>query len=691
MDHYALDARDWDWGLQVDTFQVLGDSADLYVRYGSPPTRSEYDFSSVSVGTSTESVTVNAQTSPPVESGTWHIGVWRPDGTSYNILYSRDSGSSVHDGMGATVYEAGPAGDPGVAFRVWAPNASDVHLTGDFNAWSGSSAPMTSEAGGNWSLDVRGLAHGAPYQFVITNGSSSAWKNDPRARELSSSIGHSIVQDPELVHGGGPSFSMPGWDDLVIYELHVGTFNDLAGGTPGNFASAGAMMTYLADLGINAIELMPVCEFAGDYSWGYNYGHPFSVEKIYGGRAGLASFVNTAHEHGIAVLLDVLYNHWGPSDMDLWRFDGWGSDPWGGIYFYNDDRAQTPWGDTRPDYGRGEVRSYIRDNALMWLKECGLDGLRWDSTSTIRRDPSTGWDNADGWSLMQWCNDEVNAESPWKIQIAEDMYNAPNDWITKDTGAGGAGFDAQWDSLFIHPVREAVETPSDFDRDMYAVRDAIQFSYNGDAFERVIYTESHDEVANGRSRVPETIWPGNASSWFSKKRSTLAAALVMTSPGIPMIFQGQELLEDGWFEDTDPVDWSKLTTYAGIHDLYRDLIRLRRNGSNHTRGLRGQNTNVFHVNNSAKVIAFHRWDQGGAGDDVVVLANFSNTAFDNYTIGLPAGGTWRVRFNSDWSGYDGSFGNHPAWDFTAQQGAYDGLPFNGTLSLGPYTAVILSQ
>lgn len=158
-----------------------------------------------------------------------------------------------------------------------------------------------------------------------------------------------------------------------------------------------------------------------------------------------------------------------------------------------------------------------------------------------------------------------------------------------------------------------------------------------------------------------------------------------------MIFQGQEFLEDGWFDDTDPVDWSKLTTYAGIHDLYRDLIRLRRNWSNHTRGLRGQNTNVFHVNNSAKVIAFHRWDQGGAGDDVVVLANFSNTAFNNYTIGLPAGGTWRVRFNSDWAGYDGAFGNHPAWDCVAQQGAYDGLPYNGTLSLGPYTAVIISQ
>jgi 1,4-alpha-glucan branching enzyme len=691
MDHYSLEARDWDWVLQIDTTQVSGGMADLYVRLGAPPTRTEYDFASLSPGTSTESITINAGTTPPVESGTWHIGIWRPDGTNYNILYSREPGPSVHAGMGATVYDEGPAGGAGTAFRVWAPNASAVKLTGSFNAWSGWSSPMVADSVGNWSLDVRGIGHGAPYQFVITGGGNTNWKNDPRARELSNSVGHSIVQDAELMHASGDGFAMPAWNEIVLYELHVGTFNDLAGGAPGNFASAGAMLPYLADLGVNAVELMPVCEFAGDYSWGYNYAHPFSVEEAYGGRQGLADFVEEAHANGIAVLLDVLYNHWGPSDLDLWRFDGWAVGPWGGIYFYNDDRAQTEWGDTRPDFGRTEVRTYIRDNVLMWLEECRLDGLRWDSTSTIRRDPATGFDNGDGWSLMQWCNDEVNTRQPGTIQIAEDMFNAPNDWITKSTGAGGAGFDAQWDALFVHPIRAAVVTPSDFDRDMYAVRDAIAHSYNGDAFQRVIYTESHDEVANGRSRVPEEIWPGNASSWYSKKRSTLAAAVMLTSPGIPMLFEGQEILEDGWFQDDDPIDWSKLVTFAGIHDMYRDLIRLRRNWWNHTAGLRGQNTNVFHVNNSAKVVAYHRWDQGGAGDDVIVVANFSNTAFNNYTIGLPQAGTWRVRFNSDWVGYDSAFGNHPAWDFTGYQGSYDGMPCNGTLTIGPYTVLVLSQ
>ena len=158
-----------------------------------------------------------------------------------------------------------------------------------------------------------------------------------------------------------------------------------------------------------------------------------------------------------------------------------------------------------------------------------------------------------------------------------------------------------------------------------------------------------------------------------------------------MIFQGQEFLEDGWFTDTDPLDWLKLNSFQGIHDLYRDLIHLRRNINGVSAGLRGNERNVFHTNNTDKVIAFHRWSQGGAGDDVIVVANFSNTPWSSYTIGFPRDGVWKVRFNSDWQGYDPSFGDYPSHDVTALSGGWDGLPFHGSISIGPYTAVILSQ
>jgi 1,4-alpha-glucan branching enzyme len=140
-----------------------------------------------------------------------------------------------------------------------------------------------------------------------------------------------------------------------------------------------------------------------------------------------------------------------------------------------------------------------------------------------------------------------------------------------------------------------------------------------------------------------------------------------------------------------PLDWSKADRFAGIRALYRDLIRLRRNWFDNTNGLRGHEINVHHVNDADKVIAYHRWEAGGPGDDVVVVANFANRGYDAYRIGLPRGGTWRVRFNSDWNGYSPVFSNHPSFDLDADGQGADGMGFSGAVGLGPYTAVILSQ
>jgi 1,4-alpha-glucan branching enzyme len=158
-----------------------------------------------------------------------------------------------------------------------------------------------------------------------------------------------------------------------------------------------------------------------------------------------------------------------------------------------------------------------------------------------------------------------------------------------------------------------------------------------------------------------------------------------------MIFQGQEFLEDEYFRDDDPLDWGKVVTHAGILQLYTDLIRLRRNWFNHTRGLRGRHVRVHHLNRGDRVIGFHRWDQGGPGDDVIVLANFANRGYAEYRIGLPRTGQWRVRFNSDWSGYSGDFSDWDSFDAEAQPGEFDGMPFHGAVGLGPYSAVMLSQ
>ncbi len=582
----------------------------------------------------------------------------------------------------------------GVAFRVWAPFASEAFVAGTFNEWSPTANPFASEGNGYWSVEVPGAKIGDEYQFVIRNGDQPLlWRKNPYASQVVNSSGKAVIHDPNF-DWTGDSFVMPPWNELVIYEMHVGTFNNALQNGPGTFDQIIPKLPYLHDLGINAIEIMPVAEFAMDTSWGYNPSQPFSVETALGGPQGLYRFVKAAHEHGIAVIIDVVYNHCGPGDLDLWRFDGWSdADHDGGIYFYDNWRAATPWGATRPDYGRAEVRQYFRDNALFWLNKYRLDGLRFDSVVNIRNrngnnnDPAN--DLPEGWSLLQWINDEIRATQPWKITIAEDLQNNPA--ITADTSSGGAGFGAQWDAGFVHPVREAIIRMGDAGRDMFAVRDALCHSYNDDMAQRVIYTESHDEVANGRSRTPEEIWPGNAGSWFSRKRSTLGAALVFTAPGIPMIFQGQEFLEDRYFQDTDPLDWGKLHHFGGIHLLYRDLIRLRRNWFDQTRGLRGHHINVHCVNNTDKLIAFHRWENGGPGDDVIVVANFADRSYDSYAIGMPQAGMWRVRFNSDWQGYSPDFGSHPGYDTLAVSGPLDNLPFQANIGIGPYSVLILSK
>lgn len=587
--------------------------------------------------------------------------------------------------MGATPHAGG------VAFGVWAPHAERVSVVGSFNDWDGDRHPMQAEENGAWYADVADAHIGDQYRFRLTTAQDTFNRIDPYAREVTNSVGNAIVHDPTF-DWEGDDFRLAPWNELAIYELHVGTFNDEDedDNLPGKFDSVSARLGHLKKLGVNVIQVMPVAQFAGDRSWGYNPSHIFSVETVYGGPLAFKRFVKRAHTHGIAVILDVVYNHLGPSDLDLWQFDGWSENNLGGIYFYNDSRARTPWGDTRPDYGRGEVRQFILDNVFMWLEEYHVDGLRFDSTHFIRTvNGSRDQDLPDGWSLLQWINSQIAQKYPGRITIAEDFLN--DEWLTKDVGAGGAGFASQWDSLFVHPIRQAVITPEDGQRSLIAIRDALSERYNDDAFDRVIYSESHDEVANGKARVPQEVNPDDPKGWYARKRSTLAAAMVFTAPGIPMLFQGQEFLEGDWFRDTVPLDWDQRDEFHGIVRLYRDLIRLRLNREGFTRGLCGQFTQVYHLNDDRKVLAFHRWDMGGPADDVVVVASFLHEAQVGYVIGFPAAGTWKLRFNSDWQGYSDDFEGHPSTDSFAEPGEQDGLPFHAAVSIGPYSVLIFSQ
>jgi len=594
--------------------------------------------------------------------------------------------TGVASGMGAIRLEKG------VGFRVWAPNAEAVSVVGTFNEWKDGRHPLEREENGIWAGAVPEAKPGDEYRYFLKKGKETLQRVDPWARKVTNSNGNGIVWWPDE-HAVGPRFKLSSYNELVIYELHTGSFNAVKGKGPGTFATVIEKLPYLRDLGVNAIEVMPIAEFAGDFSWGYNPAHPFAVEGAYGGPEGFLALVQAAHAHGIGVILDVVYNHFGPGDLSLWQFDGWNENNLGGIYFYNDWKAKTPWADTRPDYGRGEVRTYIRDNALMWLRDFGVDGLRFDMSIYIRTvngvhgDP--GNELADGWSLLQWINDDIAKEFPGALTIAEDLHNS--EWLIKGIGAGGAGFGSQWDAAFVHPVRSTMIVSEDAQRSLDAVIGALKHGYGDDAFKRVIYSESHDEVANGKARLPTEIAADESDGFYAKKRSTLGAALTLTAPGMPMLFQGQEFLEDQWFRDEVPVDWAKNERFAGINALYRDLIALRRNLRGNTKGLCGQHIETFHVNRDKKLLGFRRWMEGGAGDDVVVLMNLSSEPANDVTVGVPTGGWWRVRLNSDGKAYSEDFSDHPAVDVEALAEPADGMTHRIVTGVGAYSVVIFSQ
>ena len=234
--------------------------------------------------------------------------------------------ASLRPCMGATAF-ADSMGS-GVTFRVWAPFADAVFVAGDFNGWSESANPLYAEGNGYWSVDVSTAAVGSQYKFVLIGADTATrlWRIDPYARSITRAGGilNCLVASSDEPYST-PGYSTPAWDQLVIYEMHIRTFlhsSDGIDGT-GTFTSAISKLDYLRDIGINAIELLPIGEFIGNVSAGYNPAYIFAIEHEYGGPDGFRQFVNAAHQRGIAVIIDVVYNHLGVPAGDMWTFDGW--------------------------------------------------------------------------------------------------------------------------------------------------------------------------------------------------------------------------------------------------------------------------------------------------------------------------------------------------------------------------------
>lgn len=576
--------------------------------------------------------------------------------------------------------------DKGVDFAVWAPSAKKVILL----LWMGfdwKEVPMQPDKHGNWYVDDVDVKPGQSYKYrIITQDDRVLEKNDPYARQLTDSEnGFSVVVVRDFEWESAGHFQNVPIEQALIYELHVGTFNRPDASTRGTFETVIQKLDYLKELGVNYIELMPVTSMATHYGWGYAPNYIFSVEDNYGGRHGLLDLVKNCHEKGIGVMLDVVYNHF--YGADLWQYDGWSEDNRGGIYFYNDERGDTPWGG-RPDYGRPEVRQFILDNIKMWLTEFKIDGLRLDSTLYMR---NTAGQNADpkhdipeAWSLMQEINSLARKINPQALLVAED--NSTTDAIVDPVELGGAGFDAQWELGFPHVIRDALGITSNSSQSrLDGIAWGISHAYTPRVFDRVVFSDSHDTAANGGARLNEEASPGNAENAPARQCTIIASALALTSPGIPMLLQGQEFMQEGSFNDWQMLEWSKTDQFSGIVTAHKHLIDLRMNRYGNTAGLLGKNTEIIHRNNDNNIIAYRRWDKGGPRDETIVVVNLGKDYFEKYDIHVPTAGEWRVRFNSSWNGYSKDF--HEVSFDVAKTTRANKL----TIKMPPFGVLILSQ
>ncbi len=567
---------------------------------------------------------------------------------------------SSRGGMGAVPYA--DANGTGVTFRTWAPNASTVSVRGGFNGW-GTTAMAADPSGGTWSVDVPRARAGDQYKFDV-NGSQ---RKDPRGKRVVNSAGNSIVYDPNAFDWSGHSFGGIWRNDLVIYQMHVGTYN-AESWLPSTFDQALEKLYYIKSMGFSAVKLMPVNEFPGDRSWGYNPSDPYAIESAFGGPDALKRFVKTCHENGIAVLIDVVHNHYGPSDLEMWQYDGWSQNGLGGIYFYNDWKAHTDWGSTRPDFGRAEVRDYIQGQIRMFLEEYRVDGFRWDSVYNIRN-ASGSW-NQIGSDMLANINQMMINEFPNAFRIAEDH--------AFDTDIG---FEAQWDHGFLNDIRWLATAQSDSDRNM----DTLAHYLSNGGFNWVRYAESHDSCGdlNNKHRLPRDIDSGDPQGYWAKKRALLAHTIALISPGIPMIFAGSEMHEDWTFSNNTALRWSLTNQNAGIVRAFADLIHLRRNFHGVSGALKEPGgIQVRHVNHGAKVVGVSR------NNELMIVVNASATAWGTYDMAFPSAGTWYCLYNSDSTAYDAGFGGiGPAVGGTV---VADGSA-DATLALGAYSMQIYAQ
>ncbi|MEO1534134.1 MAG: alpha-amylase family glycosyl hydrolase [Planctomycetota bacterium] len=537
--------------------------------------------------------------------------------------------------------------DGGTVFKVWSPASSTCAVRGEFNGWS--TADALSKVGDHFVGFVPGATGQQMYKYFFDN---AHWHSDPRAARLNPQDNYNaFIVDPDLYEWQTEGFSPAPLEELVIYQLHVGTFagrNDPFGGAPNpsGYIDIAERVQHLADLGVNAVMLNPIHEFPGDFSGGYMSITPFAIESKLGSPFTFKAMVDALHEAGIAVLLDIVPNHASISDNILWDFGG-------SQQYFDTPPVDTPWG-SQCDLDSPGVFDMYLDSWETMLTEYRLDGFRMDAVMYMTDSNLTAQWGA-GQELVRALHDRMANRHADKHSIAEIYIDNP--WVTNPTSSG-LGFDAQYHNEFKEAVRAGVFGGAFGSVNMQRIANVLDGQGFGVSGESVFnYFELHDDAwpLNGHERAVtqiDTTFPNDDE--FARGRTIVGNALTLLSRGVPAILQGTEWLEnDGW--EANKIDWAHKTQYAGVVQFYTDLIGLR---TTEPALFANSPLSAYHVNEALDVMAFERFKFDGGS--FVAVVNMSNTDRNGYRIGIPREGDWAVIMNSSDTIYDGPGGGTPA-------------------------------
>jgi 1,4-alpha-glucan branching enzyme len=591
----------------------------------------------------------------------------------------------------------------GVRFVVWAPNARNVSVVGDFNGWDGRQHPMRLHpSGGLWELFIPGIEKGARYKYEIKGpaGELLPLKADPVAFAAESppataSVVHGLAaiewhdQDWMSARVSGNIRKKP----ISIYECHLGSWARVVedGYRSLSYRELGdRLVSYVRDLGFTHIELLPITEFPFDGSWGYQPVSLFAPTSRFGGPKDFAYFVDAAHRAGIGVILDWVPAHFPNDAHGLGLFDGTH------LYEHADPRQgfHQDWGTYIYNYGREEVAAFLISNARFWLEQYHLDGLRVDAVaSMLYLDYSRksgewvpnrfgGNENLDAIDFLRHMNEAAYQAAPGIVTIAEESTAWPG--VSQPTYAGGLGFGFKWNMGWMHDTLNFMSNDPIHRR--YHHHD-MTFGLLYAFSENFILPLSHDEVVHGKGALLSKM-PGDTWQRFANLRAYFG--FMWGHPGKKLIFMGDELAQPREWNHDLSLDWHLLgdSNHRGVQALVRDLNAFYRDTpALYERDCEASGFRwIVGDDQDNSVFAFARFGDT-EGSLVIVVANFTPVPREAYRIGVPQQGYYREAVNTDAALYGGSnMGNMGG--LHAEDSPSHGEAFSIALTLPPLATLI---